>query len=404
MWLGRFAILSIFLLVVVGFIATALNEREVDELGPEDTNWHRVFSPFIWLYYPVSYAFVISTFVQATILWNTPGYGEEGSGAAIEEALVSPHTRTEYLRNRRILARIHLFDGSIYLALLVTSMTFLILLIAKLYDIDAAAANQNSWSIVFVPLYIFFIVLVAVLLAAAFRVCGEERTQSPIEDGKYAATVCGGLLVCCPEDQVVLERASTRRQDKQVAYVADGGYHDLPCVFMCTPTMTFGVPDYIFSLAQVLLVIIIPITLAIIALAKLDRASSTSLHLIFSGLYAVESVMLLLAPAALWCVIRAKPDYATRTGRLSVRGKYAEIFLVAALAVTLIAQQALLVKRIESTEPLEQRDDWFLIFMPSLIFLLILSFVGCGAILCDQKPAKLPAKSLAHHSAFGIVQ
>src|SRR5690606_32974264 len=105
---------------------------------------------------------------------------------------------------------------------------------------------------------------------------------------------CGDILICCSTDETSLGIAAQRRHDKRPGYSATATFHNLPCAFMCTPSLAYGFADSVLSLVWFLQLIAV-IAATILVVVRLDSADGATplLNEVFIVLYV--SIALLLA-------------------------------------------------------------------------------------------------------------
>ncbi len=390
MWCLRILLFSILLFIQLIIIADVLNQREAGLLP--DAPWVYIFLPVLLCLVVQAFA-VAGSFVQAITYWLTPDAVRPATVAievdadGVETTVYGGAARLVQSNERLRLARIYFFDALFDAALLFFLTFFVALLIDQLARLDdALVGNEHPWLIVFMPLFAFFVVLLVLLLFGALRVCGEERYQRRLGNAEYCGAACGGVLVCCAVDQAELEEGNWHRRDKRPEYIADGGYHELPCVFICTPGMSYGWADFILAWLFYLFIVVLLITLFVIAL-QLDGIIDASLNVIFIGLYIVEillaatSFALLVSLCLWWRGTEQRPR-----GRLNIVSKYMEALFAFVFAILLFVQQILLAQRIEDTAPVEERQDWQVVFIPLDILFILIWFISCCDLACYNRP------------------
>jgi hypothetical protein len=379
MWFRRVMPLAFILLIQLLIIASELNERQADPTDI-DNSWAATLAPLI-VYLAGAGIFILSTFVYSIVLWLTPDArssaddtDDDSSGQPQQQ--YGGASRIVETNKRTVLARIYLCNALVDTALLIPLAVFVGLLIDQLELIDDGVPdNERLWMAVFAPLFTALLVMLIVLFLAAIRVCGEANYQRPLSNSECCSAGCAGVLVCCPTDLEYAAQAEVQRRDKRVDYIADGAYHELPCVFIFTPSMTYGCGDFILAWVLFLFVIVLIGTLIGVA-ALLDGTIASELDVVFVGLYVDEALMILFAIFSLvglciyWRGSNQRP-----AGRKSVSAKAYEALFVITLSALLIAQQSLLAEQ-------KSPQSWFVVFIPAYILFSIMLFVGCCDLRC----------------------
>lgn len=382
----RAAPLAAFVLVQLIIIADELNDRQLDPLDT-DTHWTGEFAVLIACLVAV-FVFILVTFVQAGRWW----FNEARDGApATDDAEVSldgsPAAAQKYGGAQRLvapsinrrMARVYFWNAVIDLALLIPAAVFLGLLIDQLFRRDdAVVGNEYAWSVVLIPLEVMLGLVAIVLLFAAWRVCGEATYQRSLGNTEYMSAALAGVIVCCPTDADYAAQAEWQEREKRVDYIADGAYHELPCVFVFTPGMTYGAADLLLAWFLFAFLIALPLTLVFVGL-RLDDRTDASLDTIFAGLYTLEGLLIATAIALLLtlCLWRNAGNQRP-AGRRSLEAKFYEAILVIISSALFIAQQALLAAH-DAPE-----DSWFVTFIPIFLFLSLLVIIGCCELSCGR--------------------
>lgn len=390
MWSRRILVLVIFLLIQLLVLADVLNRLDEDPLL--DVQWVGVFAPLIayfvlallfivatyflagWYHYKANYA-VVST-VSPPQLLAVPGPG----GTIVYRQNVG--TLDVTLRRRRA-AKIYLYDALIDTVLLALLATFVGLLIDQLERVrDDIAANERAWTLVLLPLFFFWLALLAIIIVVGVRVHAEERFQRPLGNADCCAASFGGVVFCCPVDEAQLSYANNTRYEKRAEYTATADYHALPCAFLCTPSLNYGLADSVLGWLWVLFVIAALIATVLLA-ARLDGSSGTSplVAQIFIPLWIVEALFALTAVLlfiSLCCCYRSAA--ARPRGRNSLFAKYAEAVFGLIGVVLLAIQQATLAARIDGGTD----TDWNTVFIPLYVLFTMVLLLGCCYLVCGR--------------------
>lgn len=407
MWLIRLGLLGIGVFVQLLIVADILNHIALGTLDG-DTVWGEVFLPAI-ISLVVMGCFVLAACSQATRVCTAPddasgprepqlieAIDEQGNVvqmSSTNELLVSSQARTVPGQvyggparlvegNERLaVARVYFFNALIDTVVLVCLAVFVGLLIDQLNRLyDDVEDNEMSWVGVFAPLLVLIGVLLLVFFFAALRVCAEERYQRPLGNGEYIGAACGGVVVCCAVREKELNNADMLRQDKRALYTANDGFHELPCVFCCTPSMSFGWVDVLLGVDILVFFLVLFIALVQVA-RRLNGTIATPLNTIFIGLYIVEglaiffSLGVLFMLCAFWRTSKTRPR-----GRATLMPKYIEALVIIITSIALIVQQALLAHRIDGV--VEQEADWFFVFIPAFSLSVFFLLAACFETSC----------------------
>lgn len=399
----RLAPLAIFLLVQLLIIADELNERREEPL--ETSAWVSEFTPLI-IYLVAAVLYNLITLVSSARHWCIRGDqgGIETDDEASADGSTASSSQQQYGGAQRLvksdlkrrIALVYFWNALIDLALLIPASVFLGLLIDQLFRIDdAVVGNEQPWSLVLIPLEVLFGVAAIVLILAAFRVCGEATYQRSLGNSEYLSAAMSGVLVCCPLDRDYAAQAEWQQREKRTDYIADGAYHELPCVFMFTPSMTYGVADILLAWLLYVFLVGFLLTLVVVGLLIDGQLGTATLDQVFAGLYVVEGLLiatslLLLLSLCLW----RNAGNQRPAGRKSLGAKFYEAVFVISVAALLIAQQALLAR-----DEVAQ-NDWFVTFIPLFIAFSIVILAAFFELTCcgNGRRAQQPVTTVAQSS------
>lgn len=406
MWLVLLELFALAALAQLGFIADTLNKQEDGSVV--NPPWLAVFIPLI-LYLLALFVWVLVTCWSAGSTWlNASGTVlllDEPSSSSDPDALDEVYVHRDAVVHYRaggatatVSASGLFFEGFVYSIVLVTLSFFVALLIDQLYRLDDAIAdNEHMWTLVLAPLLLLLIFLFFLFGFVGLRVCGEERFQRAVANGEVFTAACGGVLVCCAPNYGQIAVGDQYRYEKRPAYLADRAFHSLPCVFMCTPAMTYGVADLLLSWLYFLLLPVLFFVLLYIGVS-LDATGTVSLALAFFALYLLEALFIAAALAlavtlcAYWNHVNVRPR-----GRGSLRAKYTEAFFTIVAAILLIVFQVLLAWRVDDLGPTEL--DWHTIFIPLYILLVFAIILGiCYKKCCVRRV------TIAAPAAAGVIE
>jgi len=398
MWAVRVLALAVFLFVQLLVLADVLNQRDDDPAA--DVDWVAVFAPLI-VYAALSFIYIIATLFRAGVLcvtqppppssqttYETGADDNNVRGNGAQRPLYGSADAVERTALRRKRARVLAWDGVIDLVVLALFISFVALTIDQLTRIDDdVPGNERTWSgSVLVPLFILFPLLFVLVGFAALRTAGEERYQRPLRNAELFSASCGDVVSCCSLDEQQLTEAARQRQDKRQQYSASANFHQLPCVFVCAPSMTFGGAD--FLIAWLLYLLLLAALGVLIALgARLDGTTDALLNTIFIVLYVFGGLLILgsvLLAVSLCCCYRgaaARAAASWPSGRYNVLGKYTEAVFVFVFSVLGIVQLLLIAERVDHPD---SERDWQVVFVPAYLALTITLLVGCCALACRR--------------------
>lgn len=370
MWLRRLLPLSVILLIQLLFVADVLNRRAED---PQlDVAWAGVFSPLI-VYLGLGFLFIIASYFMAgnTFAQNPRPSGSNMPNGQYQASVVAADQTLQKRREAKITAA----DATIDLIKLTLLAVFLGLLIDQLERIeDTEAQNERDWGNVFIPFFIFLVFVFIVATIVALRVSAEYRYQRELGCGSCCGATFGGVVCCCAADDAQLAYAADQRRDKRADYEENDGYHAIPCAFMCTPAMNYGVPDSILRWLWWLVPIALIITTALTVSRLESDDASPSVADIFIALWIVEGLMIITAFFLVMTLCCCYRRAASRpVGRASMFAKYGESTLLFFGGALLITQEALLAAQIDDQEGW----DWNAVFSPLYVLFTLIIFVGC---------------------------
>ena len=369
MWTLRFVCIDIFVFFQAWILAHTLNRRDLEPTVL--IHWPFVFAVF-WLYFIVAGLFIIATVRQGIYRLNYATKVEDGTVKRMqvvkmldgfESREVIPPL-SEAVRYRRE-GKTYLSDAIIDLIFIVLAIGFLVLLSNQLNRLQLAPTNALPWWLVLLPVYILFGFAFIGVIWVGLRVRAENSQQRRLDTGPCFNALFGDLdLICCTTDAVQLAYANDARIEKRVEYKADSGYHQIITAFIFTPDMAYGATDMMIGWTWFFFLIAAIIALVLISIRLIGGTGVPTLASAFIGLWAVESLMILVAFALLFSLCWYYGHAVARPrSRQNINVKYAEALFVLLFASSLIATQALLVQKIDNLEPL----DWNQIFAPIFV-------------------------------------
>lgn len=390
MWARRIFVLFIFLFLQLLVLADVLDRLDEDPML--DVSWAGVFALMI-SYLALAALFVIATYFYAGWLYYKANYGVNSTIAPPQLiAVAGPGGTVTYRQNaatlditlrRRRAAKIYLYDALIDTGVLILLGAFLGLLIDQLNRLrDGIVGNERAWSLVLLPLFFFWLVLLGLIIALAVRVHGEERYQRPLGNADCCTASFGGVVFCCSVDEAQLSFADDTRYEKRAEYYATADYHALPWAFLCTPSMHYGLADCLLGWLWVLFVIAALISTILLAV-RLDSTSGTSpsVATIFIPLWIVEGLFAFVAFLLFFTLCCCYRSAAVRPrGRNALFAKYSESVFGFIAVILLAVQQALIAARVDGNTD----TSWNTVFIPLYILFGFALLFGCCYVSCGR--------------------
>lgn len=377
MWPQRLILATIFLFGQLLFLADVLNRLDED---PElDVEWAAALSITIG-YLAVATIYILGTIVYAGWLYIS---GNRLIAAPPFNTVIVKKGQQQYQQNvadvalgPRLKRKASLLFGDLIIdgMLWALGLAFLVLLIIQLDGIEASGGTPpRSWGVALIPAYLFFGVLLAAFAVLAVRVSSENRYERELDNTGCCGATFGGIVACCPADRTQLDHARDVKYDKKAEYFANNTYHQLPCAFLCTPSMAYGWVDLL--LGWVWYIFVIASLVSTILLAVLLDSGAVSLASVFIPLWIVEGFLLIfgfMLLLALCCCFRRATS--RPVARSALFAKYIEGLFAILTAVLFAVQQILLVEKIEGSDT---DESWQVIFLPLYIFAVIVVMIGC---------------------------
>ena len=405
MWLRRFLTISVFVFIQLLVIADVANRRADDPTLVLD--WTLVFSPIIF-YIAIASLFVLATLYAAGLEFFRANYllAPRNTISTAEPSMYADHDsnyfeRSQALRN----SKIYFADAIIDSSLLVLLSVFVALLVNQLEEIDAGVLEfTRSWFLVFTPLYLLLFILLVISIGVAVRVYAESRYDRNLNTTDCCGAAFGDLFCCCTLDEMSMEMARATAQDKRRSYIADASYHQLPCAFMCTSSMSYGAIDVLLSWLWFLFVvaaIVVHFLLAANLQSKFDEPgeeAQPSLGLTFLPFFISIPLLLLgslLQLIVLCCCYRRL--HSRPRGRKSILYKYVQLLLTTVFAVAAITQFAVLSELIDAQA---QSPDYHITLLPSYLFLTVIILVGCCSTVCNGGSNNVSDDEPTAHSVY----
>lgn len=367
MWSTRIANASLFLFIQLLFLSDVLNGRA--SVANPDTDWVATFSPTI-LYFVLAGLLIFGNIFQG--IWLRT------SDSPKSEYLDRQAFHASVVRKKK--ASVVFFDSLVDLVLLGSSVMFMVLTIRQLEALDAGTPLRSWQGETFGSLYFICGILFVVWALASRRVAMEYKYQRLLENSE--------AFGCCCSVSPAQDELDSLALDKKPMYAADAEFHNIPCVFVGTPAMTFGCPDYSVAIALFSTPLVIIGVLVALG-ARLDGAD-ISLTTVFVALFVLEALIILFSIftlMSLFLCFRGRGAQSQKNwpqGRYSIRGKYLESFMLIWVSVLFMVQQILLENQIDGTLD----GHWVAVFIPAL--LVFGTFVIMGCCRCWSKAPSPP--------------
>jgi len=379
MWLRRIVTGSVFFFIQLLIVADIL-DRRVDE-PTLDVDWTKAFAVTI-VYGGIALLFILSTFYLAGFQFlRARGLqtNQMRSRTGVQYTVAGNNELSE-LQARRA-AKIYLYDGIIDFVLFALLATFVGLLIDQLNRRDAGDTTR-SWATVMAPLFVFLSLVFVFSTMLGVRVFAEKRYEGALNNTDCCSSAFGDVLICCNSDNTSLQLAVDKRSEKKPTYSATAPYHRLPCAFMCTPELSYGVADTLLSWAWYLLILLLIVSTALLTvrLDSVDQSTPTATASLVPLIVAVSLVILLsfVLLLSLCCCFRRLRD--RPVGRSSILYKYADTVAALVGMTLLLAQLALLGVQIDA----DDKYDWQVAFVPAYLLFSLGIFAGCCVYACSR--------------------